>query len=55
MSHVNTPSVWEAQIIRENGIDPNCVGVTYRDADTIRLICYITRDYITINRGDRKW
>lgn len=45
----------DEQIIRENGMDPKNYGVLYRDADCIRLLCYITRDMITIYKGDRKW
>lgn len=45
----------DEQIIRENGMDPKNYGVLYRDADCIRLLCYITRDTITIYKGDRKW
>lgn len=55
MPYVRVPTTEEEQILRENGIDPSSVGITWRDADTIRLLCFMTRDYITINRGDRKW
>lgn len=55
MPYVTVPSEQEKQILRENGLNPKDYGVTFRDADTIRLLCYATRDNITINRGDRKW
>lgn len=55
MPYVTTPTDQEAKILKENGLDPERFGVTYRDNDTIRLLCYATRDNITINRGDRKW
>ena len=55
MPYITVPTEHEKQILRENGLDPKDYGVTFRDADTIRLLCYATRDNITINRGDRKW
>lgn len=55
MPSVTVPTPQEESILRENGLDPNRFGVIYRDLDTIRLLCYATRDNITINRGDRKW
>ena len=55
MPAVRVPDDFEKQIIRENHLDPNNYGVCYRDADTIRLLCFTTRDYVTIFRGDRKW
>lgn len=55
MPHVTAPDKREEQILRENGMNPKNYGVTYRDADTARLLCYATRDTITIDRGDRKW
>lgn len=55
MSRVRVPDETEEQIIRENGMEPSDYGVTYRDADTIRLLNYATRDIVTIWRGDRKW
>ena len=41
--------------MRENHLDPKNYGVLYRDADCIRLLCYETRDMLTIWKGDRKW
>ena len=55
MPYVTVPTDKEKQILRENGMNPNDYGVTYRDADIFRLLCYATRDIITIDRGDRKW
>jgi hypothetical protein len=55
MPCVRVPNEFEEQIIRENGMDPSRYGVCYKDADMIRLICYATRDTVTIWRGDRKW
>ena len=51
MARVRVPDETEAQIIRENGMDPNCYGVEFRDADTIRLLCYATRDEVSIWTG----
>ena len=55
MPQVSVPTEFEAQILRENGLDPINYGVTHREADAIRLLCYATRDQLTIYRGDRKW
>lgn len=55
MPYVTAPNQQEVQILRENGLDPDNYGVTYRSADAIQLLCYVTRDQITIYRGDRKW
>lgn len=56
MANARVPYEDEIQIMKENGIsDSKSYGVMYRDADTIRLLCHITRDVITIYRGDRKW
>lgn len=55
MPYVSVPDEHVKQILLENGLDPKDYGMIYRDADTIRLLCYATRDNITINRGDRKW
>ena len=55
MARVRVPDETEAQIIRENGMNTDSYGVEFRDADTIRLLCYATRDVVTIWRGDRKW
>lgn len=45
----------EEQILRENGMDPKNYGVMYRDASCIRLLCFLTRDIVTIDKGDRPW
>lgn len=56
MASARVPDEDEIQIMKENGIsDSKSYGVMYRDADTIRLLCHITRDVIAIYRGDRKW
>ena len=56
MAFTRVPHEDEKQIMQENGInDVKSYGIMYRDADTIRLLCYATRDVITIHRGDRKW
>lgn len=55
MPAVTTPNEREKQILRENYLEPGNYGVIYRDADCIRLLCYATRDMITIYKGDRKW
>ncbi len=49
------PDEQEKQIIEANRMDPDHYGVMYRDKDTIRLLCYDTRDEVTIRRGDRPW
>lgn len=55
MDKYRIPTKEEIEIIRRNGIDPDGVAVTYRDARTIQLLMYKTRDQITIRQGDRKW
>lgn len=56
MASIRVPNEFEKQIMRENGIsDDKSYGVMYRDADCIRLLCHMTRDIITIYKGDRKW
>lgn len=56
MPYTTKPTEQEKQIMRENGItDAKSYGVMHRDADCIRLLCHMTRDIITIHRGDRKW
>lgn len=55
MPNVTTLTKQEEQILRENGMNPKDYGVMYRDAACIRLLCYLTRDVITIDKGDRKW
>lgn len=56
MSNVRVPKEDELQIMRENGIDDTkSYGVVFRDADTINLLCHLTRDNVIIVRGDRKW
>lgn len=55
MPAVTVPKDREAQILRENNLNPNDFGVMYKDANCIRLLCYATRDIVTIHKGDRKW
>ena len=55
MPNVTMPTEREEQIMRENGLDPKDFGVMYRDASCIRLLCYLTRDTVTIDKGDRPW
>ncbi|MCI7808006.1 hypothetical protein MR626_01750 [bacterium] len=55
MPKVTVPDEREKKIIRENQMDPDHYGVTYRDKDTIRLLCYETRDEVVIQKGDRPW
>ena len=55
MARVNVPDEQEKRILRENGLDPEKYGVTYRDDATIHLICYDTRDDVVIRKGDRPW
>lgn len=46
----------EERIMEQIGIlNPREYGLLYRDESTIRLLHYLTRDVITINRGDRPW
>lgn len=55
MPKVTVPKELENHIIEENKMDPDHYGILFRDDDTIRLICYDTRDEVTIRRGDRPW
>lgn len=52
---VRVPELDEERILRENGLDPNEYAVTYRTEDAIYLLCYRTRDTLTIRKGDRSW
>lgn len=45
----------EKKILRENGLDPDEYGVLHRTETKIYLLCYRTRDTLTIRKGDRKW
>ena len=55
MDKFRMPTQEEIEIMRRNGVDPDGVAVTYRDANTIHLLRHKTRDEITIKRGDKKW
>lgn len=55
MPKVDTPTEEEERIIRENFMDPDRYGVTFRTETAIYLLCYKTRDQITIRKGDRQW
>lgn len=55
MPKVTVPDEKEQKILRENGLDPDKYGVTYSDSSIIRLLCYDTRDYVEILKGDRPW
>lgn len=55
LPNVRVPTETEKQIIQENGMDPSNYGVCYRDETCIKILCYVTRDIITIDKGDRKW
>ncbi|MGM9626970.1 MAG: hypothetical protein ACI3V4_02600 [Faecousia sp.] len=55
MPKVTVPDEQEQRILRENKLDPDHYGVTYRDDKTICLLCYDTRDEVTIRKGDRPW
>ena len=52
---MTVPNELEKHIIEENKMDPDHYSILFRDDDTIRLICYDTRDEVTIRRGDRPW
>lgn len=53
--HITKLSESEVQILRENHLDPKEYGVIRRTADSIKLLCFDTRDIVTIDKGDRKW
>lgn len=53
--HITRLTETECQILRENHLDPKEYGVIRRTADSIKLLCYDTRDIVTIDKGDRKW
>lgn len=53
---LSTVSEADEKILKEVGLTrPGEYAVAYRDKDTIRLLHYLTRDIITIHRGDRPW
>lgn len=52
---VTVPNEQEQRILRENKLEPNHYGVTFRDGNTIRLLCFETRDEVVIRKGDRQW
>lgn len=52
---VRVPEPEEEHILRENGLDPNEYAVIHREENAIYLLCYRTRDSITIRKGDRPW
>ena len=57
MPNIRVPDEREKKIIRENGMDPKCYGVRAgtQDENVIRLLCYKTRDDVTVRKGDRPW
>ena len=55
MIKVRVPDEKEEKILCENGMNPREYGVIKREEDSIRLLCYKTRDDITIRKGDRPW
>lgn len=55
MANTRVPNEFEIQILKENGVDTNHVGILRSDADCIRVLNYLTRDIIVIWKGDRKW
>ncbi len=55
MADYRVPEGKEIEILRRNGIDPESVAVTHRDERSITLLCYKTRDQISIRQGDKKW
>lgn len=52
---IKIPEPEEEIILRENGLDPNEYAVIQSTETSIRLLCYKTRDYIVIEKGDREW
>ncbi len=52
---IKIPESEEEIILRENGLDPNEYAVIQSTETSIRLLCYKTRDYIVIEKGDREW
>lgn len=55
MSKYRVPDEEERRIIRENGIDPDAVTVSFRTETSIHLLYFKTRDEIVIRKGDRPW
>lgn len=55
MGRIRAANEAEEKILRDNKMEPRCYGVISADEDSIRLLCYKTRDVIEIHRGDRKW
>lgn len=53
---LRTMSPGEEKIMEQVGLMyPREYGLIFRDEDTIRLLHYLTRDVVTIHRGDRPW
>lgn len=53
---LRTMSPGEEKIMEQVGLmHPREYGLIFRDEDTIRLLHYLTRDVVTIHRGDRPW
>lgn len=52
---VRTPDTQEACILERNGLDPGEYGLTHREETELVLLCYKTRDTITIRQGDKPW
>lgn len=57
MPNIRVPDEREEKIIRENGMDPKSYGVRTepKTEGVIYLLCYKTRDDVTIRKGDRPW
>ncbi len=50
MPNVTVPSEQEKALLLELGMGNKDYGVTRRDENALRLMCYATRDYIWIKR-----
>lgn len=55
MASYRVPDVYEAEVIRRNHMTPEEYGVILTGDDFIVLLCYSTRDTVTIRQGDKKW
>lgn len=55
MADFRVPDSREAEIIQENGMNPDSVAIILHGESFLLLLNYKTRCTIRIDRGDRAW